>query len=75
MSDQQFIQNAHFYLGLSRKEFSRRLQSGLVDISVLKSQLEQNSRELELDVLSELRITQNSLEQVDKFEDSTGSSL
>lgn len=75
MNDQQFIQNAHFYLGLTRKEFSRRLQSGLVDISILKSQIEQNSRELKLDVMCELKITQNSLEQVDKFEDSTAPSL
>ncbi len=70
MSDQKFLQNAHFYLGVSRKEFARRLHSGKVDLRVLKSQIEQNSRELELDVLCELKITQNSLEQADKFEDS-----
>ena len=70
MTDQKFLQNAHYYLGVTRKEFSRRLQSGEVDLRVLKSQIEQNSRELELDVLCELKISKNSLEQVDKFEDS-----
>ncbi len=70
MNDQKFLQNAHYYLGLSRKEFSRRIQSGQVDIKILKSQLEQNARELELDVVCEVRMHKNSLEQVDKFEDS-----
>jgi hypothetical protein len=70
MSDQKFLQNAHYYLGVTRKEFTRRLQAGQVDLRVLKSQIEQNSRDLELEVLCELRMTQNSLEQVDKFEES-----
>lgn len=70
MDEVVFLQNAHFYLGITRKEISRRLSEGLLDLTILQAQIEQNAKEFELDVICEMKIKQNSLEQADKFEDS-----
>ena len=59
---------AHLYLGLTRRELKRRLELGQIDPEILKAQLDQNSRELKLDALSERWIELKSLDQVDKFE-------
>ena len=58
---------AHLYLGLTRRELKRRLELGQIDPEILKAQLDQNSRELKLDALSERWIELKSLDQVDKF--------
>lgn len=70
MKSHSFINNAHLYLGVTRQELNRRLNSGLVDLELLRSQVEQNSIETELEVVCELKLRKNGLEQVDKFEDS-----
>lgn len=70
MDEIVFLQNAHFYLGITRKEINRRLSEGLLDLTILQAQIEQNAKEFELDVICEMKIKQNSLEQADKFEDS-----
>ncbi|MBC7467012.1 MAG: hypothetical protein H7256_13570 [Bdellovibrio sp.] len=62
------MKNAHLYLGLTRRELKRRLELGQIDPQILKAQLDQNSRELKLDALSERWIELKSLDQVDKFE-------
>lgn len=59
---------AHLYLGLTRRELKRRLELGQIDPEILKAQLDQNSRELKLDALSERWIELKALDQVDKFE-------
>lgn len=75
MTNDQFTKNAHFYLGITRKEFSRRLSSGILDIELLRAQVEQNSRELKLEAVCEMKIKLGSLEQVDKFDAGTDSPL
>ena len=64
----QTMNYAHLYLGLTRRELKRRLELGQIDPEILKAQLDQNSRELKLDALSERWIELKSLDQVDKFE-------
>ncbi len=66
MDLEEFKQNAHLYLGISRKEFARRAASGQIDFQLLKSQIEQNSLDTELEVRCEGLRAQNSIEQVDK---------
>ena len=58
---------AHLYLGLTRKELARRLQLGLINPEILKSQLDQNVQDLKLEALCEKYIQMQSLEQVDKY--------
>lgn len=62
------LKYAHLHLGLTRQELKRRLQLGQIDPEILKTQLDQNSRELKLEALSERWIEQKSLDQVDKFQ-------
>lgn len=59
---------AHLHLGLTRQELKRRLELGQIDPEILKAQLDQNSRELKLEALSERWLQQKSLDQVDKFQ-------
>lgn len=65
-SQSQFLQTAHLLLGLTRKEFEKRLSAGLIDPQILKLQLEQNSQETQLSTLCEKWIEMQSLEQVDQ---------
>ena len=75
MTRESFTRNAHLYLGITRQELSRRLSLGMVDIEILKAQIEQNSRETKLETACELKIKLGSLEQVDKFEAGADSPL
>lgn len=59
---------AHLQLGLTRLELKRRLELGQIDPEILKAQLDEYSREIMLDSLSEKWIELKSLDQVDKFE-------
>jgi hypothetical protein len=59
---------AHLHLGLTRQELKRRLDLGQIDPEILRTQLDQYSRELKLDALSEKWIELNALDQVDKFD-------
>jgi len=68
MTLDQFKQNGHLYLGISRREFARRLANGQADFHILKSQIELNSLETELDCICEIKLKQESAEQLDKFE-------
>jgi hypothetical protein len=65
---EEFKQNAHLFLGLTRKEFERRLQQGLIDCELLKSQIEQNAHELELETTCEKYLSKNAVDQIDIFE-------
>ncbi len=75
MTLDQFKQNGHLYLGLSRREFARRLATGQVDFHILKSQVELNSLVTELDSICEEKLKQESAEQLDKFDYLDDSSL
>lgn len=75
MTPDQFKQNGHLYLGISRSEFARRLATGKIDFQILKSQIEQNSLETELDSICEIKLKQRSAEQLDKFDFLIESSL
>lgn len=68
MTTDKFKQNAHLYLGITRGEFARRVATGQIDFQILKSQIEQNSLETELDCICDIAFKQNSADQVDKFE-------
>ena len=65
--ESEVMTNAHLHLGLTRQELKRRLLLGLIDPQILKAQLDQYSREIKLEALTERWIEQNSLDQVDKF--------
>lgn len=67
MTLDQFKQNGHLYFGISRREFARRLATGQVDFHILKSQIELNSLEIELDSICEVKLKQESADQLDKF--------
>lgn len=64
---QDFLQTAHLLLGLTREELKRRIDAGLIDPEILKSQLIQSSEELKREVICENVIELKSLEQIDKF--------
>lgn len=68
MDLEQFRQNAHLYFGITKKEFARRLSLGLIDLELLKLQVEQNSLDRELECRCEIHLQKNSIEQVDKNE-------
>lgn len=68
MSTEELKKNAHLYLGLTRKEFERRTALGEIDLELLKAQLEQNCREMELEVSCEQWLAEQAADQVDKFE-------
>ena len=72
---ENFKKNAHLYFGLSKQEFARRLSLGLIDLELLKSQVEQNALEIELDKHCEIHLQKNSIEQVDKNDFLEDSSL
>ena len=57
----------HLQLGLTRSELQRRLKTGEIDLHLLQKQLDQNSRELKLEALTEAWLQHKSLDQVDKF--------
>ena len=65
---EDFKQKAHLFLGLTRKEFERRLQQGLIDCELLKSQIEQSAHELELETTCEKYLAKNAVDQMDIFE-------
>lgn len=65
---EDFKQNAHFFLGLTRKEFERRLQLGLIDCELLKSQIEQSAHQLELETICEKYLSKNAVDQMDIFD-------
>ena len=65
--DNQILKYAHLRMGITRSELQRRLISGQIDMQIIKSQLDENSREMKLDVRSEIFLEQKSLDQVDKF--------
>lgn len=67
MNTESLIQNAHLFLGLSRNEFSRRLENGQIDLQLLRGQIEQFSREIKQEALCEKWIDLQSLEQIDKY--------
>ena len=68
MKTEVFTQNAHLFLGLTRKELSRRISLGQINFEILKSQIEQNSRETELETICERYLTDKSVDQVDKYD-------
>ena len=67
MDADNIIKTGHLFLGLSKQELARRLSSGQIDLQILKAQIEQNSRETQLDPICEDLIEHNLLEQMDKF--------
>lgn len=67
MDVDNILETAHLYLGLSRKELERRISSGQIDLQLLIAQLEENSRETQLNTLCEELIKSNLLDQLDKF--------
>lgn len=58
---------AHLQLGLTRRELQQRIEVGLLDLHIIKKQVDQNSRELKLSALAESWLQHKSLDQVDKF--------
>lgn len=67
---QQLLQQkSHLLLGLSQREFLRRIEAGQIDLQVLQTQLEQNSIEIKLEALCEKWLESREAEQVDKFSD------
>jgi hypothetical protein len=75
MTSEKFKQNAHLYLGITRKEFARRLESGKIDFQILKSEIELRTLETELESLCEVALKQKSADQLDKFDFLDDSSL
>ena len=67
MDTETFMKTAHLLLGLTRHEFERRMNSGLIDPQILMAQMEQHSQEMQLEAMCEKWIELRSLEQVDKF--------
>lgn len=65
---EDFKRKAHLLLGLTRKEFERRLNAGLVDCELLKSQMEQNALELELESKCEKLLATQAVDQLDKYD-------
>jgi hypothetical protein len=63
-----FKQKAHLLLGLTRKEFERRIQAGLIDCDLLKSQIEQTAHDTELESQCEKYLSKNAVDQMDKFD-------
>lgn len=63
----QFLETAHLFLGITREELKRRLACGQVDAQILKIQIQESSRETQLEALCEKWIESRSLEQIDKF--------
>ena len=68
MNRDQLRENAHLFLGISRSEFLRRLQTGVIDFEILKAQIELRTLETELESACEQSLAAQSAEQVDKFE-------
>lgn len=62
-------QRSYLLLGLSQREFLRRIEAGQIDLRVLQAQLEQNSIEMKLEALCEKWLESREAEQVDKFSD------
>lgn len=62
------LKYAHLLLGLTRKELLNRIQAGQIDTQLLKTQLDEYSREIRLDSLCEHFFVEESIEQVDKFD-------
>ncbi len=60
------INNLHFHLGLTRTELQKRLAMGMIDPQILNNQINEYSKELKLNALSESWIEAHSMEQVDK---------
>lgn len=71
----EFKRNAHLFLGLTRKEFDRRLRAGLIDCELLKSQMEQNALELELESKCEKLLATKAVDQLDKYQSMTDAEL
>lgn len=67
MNSDNFIKIAHLHLGISRQELQRRLNSGQVDLQILKAQINQNSQETKLEALCEKWIDLQALDQFDKL--------
>ncbi len=62
-----YFHHLHLQMGITRSELQRRLSSGQIDLQTIRSQLDQYSREMKLEVRSEIWLQQKSLDQVDKF--------
>ena len=56
------------FLGLTKKELSNRIEAGQIDIQLLKTQLDEYSREIKLDSLCEHFFDEECIEQVDKYD-------
>ena len=65
--DNETLKYAHLQMGITRRELQRRLSSGQIDLQTIKSQLDECTREMKLDVRSEIWLQEKSLDQVDKF--------
>lgn len=66
--DTEKLKYAHLFLGLTRKELLNRIQAGQIDVQLLKTQLDEYSREIRLDSLCEHFFEEEAVVQVDKFE-------
>lgn len=62
------LRYAHLFLGLTRKELQNRLRLGQVDAQILKTQLDEYSREIKLDSLCDHWFEEDAVEQIDKYE-------
>lgn len=67
MNTENFMQTAHLFLGLTRREFERRMSCGQIDPQILKAQIEQHAAEIQLEAICEKWIDTRSLDQIDKF--------
>ncbi len=63
----QQMDTARLFLGLTRKELQRRIESGQLDLHLITSQLDHYSNELRLESSTEQWLDLKSLDQVDKF--------
>lgn len=66
--DTETFKFAHLFLGLTKKELSNRIEAGQIDIQLLKTQLDEYSREIKLDSLCEHFFDEECIEQVDKYD-------
>lgn len=61
------LNHARLCLGITKKELQKRIDSGQLDMQLIKSQLNHYSHELKREVLTEKWLNLKSLDQVDKF--------
>lgn len=63
------LEHIRLHLGLSHREFERRLKNGLIDIDAVKGQIFEYSTDIKMQSLTEAWLEENHTEQVDKYTD------